>query len=76
MVMKHPSFEVISSNSNLSRVPDLSISYSYIIVIISLFIAYIEDFLELMQIVNAFSMELKLEFVSNLLEAVFPIHIF
>ena len=74
--MKHPSFEVISSNSNLSRVPDLSISYSYIIVLIIYLIAYIEDLLELMQIVNTLCVELKLEFVSDLLEAVFPIHIF
>jgi hypothetical protein len=74
--MKHPSFEVISSNSNLSRVPDLSISYSYIIVLILYLFAYIEDFLELMQVVNTFCVELKLEFVSDLLEAVFPIHIF
>jgi hypothetical protein len=74
--MKHPSFEVISSNSNLSRVPDLSISYSYIIVLKLYLFAYIEDFLELMQIVNTFSVELKLKFVSDLLEAVFPIHIF
>jgi hypothetical protein len=74
--MKHPSLEVISSNSNLSRVPDLSISYSYIIVLILYLFSYIEDFLELMQIVNTFSVELKLEFVSDLLEAVFPIHIF
>jgi hypothetical protein len=74
--MKHPSFEVISSNSNLSKVPDLSISYSYIIVLKSYLITYIEDFLELMQVVNTFSVELKLELVSDLLEAVFPIHIF
>jgi hypothetical protein len=74
--MKHPSFEVISSNSNLSKVPDLSISYSYIIVLILYLVANIEDFLELMQIVNTFSVELKLELVSDLLEAVFPIHIF
>jgi len=74
--MKQPSFEHISSNSNLSKVPDLSASYDYyhIDVIIRLN-AYIEDLLELMQVVDALSVELQLELVSDLLEAIFPIHI-
>ena len=37
-------------------------------------LSYVEDLLHLKQVVDSLCVKLKLELVSNLIEAVFPIH--